>query len=108
MEQLKQELQSINFDASNHKNTKLFSVLVRYLSLESGVNIKILELKDLPGETAICSQCVMKTLTENSLTDKFLTLTGDNENTNFGGIARRGKNKNIYTQRSRKQLNIIY
>jgi hypothetical protein len=43
---------SVLTDASNHKEIKIFPALVRYFDYKSGVKIKMLELKSLPGETS--------------------------------------------------------
>jgi hypothetical protein len=40
-------------DASNHKDMKILPVPVRYFDYETGVKIKISELKSVPGETSV-------------------------------------------------------
>jgi hypothetical protein len=39
-------------DASNHKDTNIFRVFIRYFEPSKGVQGKLLELKSLPGERA--------------------------------------------------------
>ena len=56
-DELYQELNRIDFvtvtiNASNMKVVKLVPIVVRYLLLESGVKVKLLEFKSVPGETA--------------------------------------------------------
>ena len=56
-EQLKQDLSSANYvsvyaDASNYKSTKLFPILVHYFKPDSEIQVKMLEMKELPGETS--------------------------------------------------------
>ena len=57
IEELHQELDQINLitgsiDASNMKEVKLAPIVIRYFLPESGVKIKLLEFKSVPGETA--------------------------------------------------------
>lgn len=89
---------SISTDASNHKEIKIFPVLVRYFDYKTGVNIKILELKSLPGETsAIVNDHLTDCLTKNGLAGKVVGLCADNTNSNFGDVARKGQN-NVFTK----------
>jgi len=101
LEQLESDLETVNFvtmftDSFNHNSTKLFPVLVRYFNPTSGVHIKILEMKSLPGETAIkVSTYLITSLEKHKLKNKVVGLCADNTNSNFGGKARRGQN-NVY------------
>lgn len=101
MKHLKDELENVNFvsifiDASNHKEVKLFPILVRYFLPSSGIQVKLLEFKDLSGETsALQHQYIMETLESHQLSQKLIAFCADNANTNFGGAERKGKN-NIY------------
>ena len=57
IEELHRELDQINFvtvliDASNMKEVKLVSIVVRYFLPESGVKVELVEFKSVPGETA--------------------------------------------------------
>jgi hypothetical protein len=82
---------SVLTDASNHKEIKIFPVLVRYSDCKTGVKIKILELKSLPGETAVViSDYLSDCLTENGLAGKVVGLCADDTNSNFGGAERKG------------------
>ena len=98
MNQVKAELNVVNFvtvstDASNHKDVKLFPVIIRYFLPLSGVKIKILDMQSLPGETAetICN-FLLNSLQRHGLTEKVVGFCADNANTNFGGLQRRGRN----------------
>lgn len=100
---LKKELSSASYisiytDSSNHKDLKLFPILVRYFDPKVGIKIKILDLAALPGET---SDIIVKHLLENlenyDLKDKLAGYCADNTNTNFGGRSRKGKN-NVFSK----------
>ncbi|KAL4147793.1 hypothetical protein QTP88_002142 [Uroleucon formosanum] len=84
---------SILVDASNHKAIKLVPVIVRYFSPTTGVRNKILEFSNLPGETAdLIHNQIIKVLNNFNLTEKIISYSADNTNTNFGGLQRKGKN----------------
>ena len=89
---------TIMTDASNHKDTKLFPILVRFFQPYEGVCIKILDFQSQPGET---SDIIVKYLQENiekhGLNEKVVAYCGDNTNCNFGGSSRHGRN-NVYTK----------
>lgn len=103
MQTVEADLNSVNFitvcwDASNHKNTKLMPILVRFFLPSTGIQLKILELKDIPGETAdLVSEYVINVITNFNINDKVIGLCADNTNSNFGGAARKGAN-NVYTK----------
>ena len=100
-EELKNDLMEINFvtltaDASNRKDVKLIPVMVRYFWPEEGVKSKLLDFHSVPGETAdityySITNCLVSTLKKNDLEQKIVTYCGDNCNTNFGGVNRKGK-----------------
>jgi len=83
-------------DASNHGNTKLFPVLIRFFQPYEGAQVKLLDLKSQPGET---SDIVLEYLTEiiekHELNRKLVAFCSDNTNCNFGGAARKEVN-NIF------------
>lgn len=39
-------------DSSNHREIKVVPLLVRYFDSDKGIQVKLLELKDLPGESS--------------------------------------------------------
>lgn len=96
MEQVLEELKNTKFatlmvDTSNHKNLKLVPILIRYFNPKEGVQIKILEFTNLQGETAdILTKYIMDVLKKYNLSDKIVAFSGDNCNTNFGGVERKG------------------
>lgn len=101
--ELRCDLENVTFisiltDASNHKEIKIFPLLVRYFDRNKGLKVKILELKSLPGETSdIVSSFLIDCLTENGLELKVVGLCADNTNSNFGGAERKGQN-NVFTK----------
>jgi hypothetical protein len=85
-------------DTSNHKELKVFPVLVRCSDYKTGVKIKIFKLKSLSGETsATVSDYLSDSLAENGLVGKFVGLCEDNMNYNFRGAERKDQN-NVFTQ----------
>ena len=100
-EELKNDLMEINFvtltaDASNRKDVKLIPVMARYFWPEEGVKSKLLDFHSVLGETAVITNCLVSTLRKNNLTQKIVAYCGDNCNTNFGGVNRKGKN-NVFS-----------
>lgn len=84
---------SISTDASNHGSKKIYPVLVRFFQPYEGVQVKILDLQNQPGETSdIIVSYLVQVLRDNNLSAKVVAFCGDNANVNFGGAARRGTN----------------
>lgn len=80
-------------DSSNHGAQKLVPIVVRYFHETRGVNVKVLELETLSGETSNqLSEYVFSVLSRNDLVDKVVGMSADNTNTNFGGAKRKGTN----------------
>jgi hypothetical protein len=96
--QIREELEDAKFisiivDSSNHKHTKLVSILVHYFVPQQGVKMKILEFTDLSGESsAQLTEHIVCVLEEAKLIDKVVLPSADNTNTNVCGAKRRGKN----------------
>lgn len=91
-------------DAGNHKSTKIFPFGIRYFDMVKGIQFKLLRVTSLPNETVetITNFCI-DTLKEFKLDiSKCVAFCGDNTNTNFGGIRRKGT-CNIYCKL--KQIN---
>lgn len=88
---------SVSLDSSNHKELKMFPTLIRYFDLKTGVQVKLLDLQALPGETSdiVCDHLI-KLLQNANVLDKVVGFSADNTNTNFGGAARSGKNNVFY------------
>ena len=89
---------SISTDASNHKNEKMFSLLIHYYS-KTGINIKLLKLENLRGETSdvVVNFCIQVLKDLKIDIKKCIGFGGDNANVNFGGQRRRGIN-NVYNK----------
>ena len=76
----------------------IFPALVRYFDHKTGVEIKILWLKSLLGETSvIASYYLSDCLTEHGLVGKVFGLCADTMNSNFGGAERKDKN-DVFTK----------
>lgn len=93
---------SISVDASNHGAQKLLPLVIQYFKFhkdsdDNGINTKLINLETTKSETAeVISDYIVKTLQEFDLANKCIAFSGDNCNTNFGGINRQGKN-NVFT-----------
>ena len=94
IEELHQELDQINFvtvsiNASSMKEVKLVPIVVCYFLPESGVQVKLLEFKSVPGETAqILSEYLLSVLDQKKIKGKLIQFCADNCNTNFGSVNR--------------------
>ena len=107
-------LQDISFfgvatDASNHGATKLFPVVIQYFDYQNGgIQSKIIDLQAAKNET---SETVFSLLTnvlnEKHILSKCVAFCGDNCNTNFGGIKRKGCNNVFSKLKSTVSSNLI-
>ena len=86
-------------DSSNHQSTKLFPIVVQYFDWKhGGLQSKLLEVKSTTNETSLTiANKVKETLTKMGLFEKCVSFTGDNCNTNFGGL-RRPKGNNVFSR----------
>jgi len=83
---------SVMVDSSNHSNLKLVPVLVRYIAPTRGIQVKVIEFQNLTGDTSeILVNHILSVLEKYKITEKVIAFCGDNCNTNFGGLARKGK-----------------
>jgi len=100
---------SVLVDASNHKSVKLVPTIVRYFNPENGIKNDILEFSNLPGETAkLIHNKIVSILKKIELEEKIISFSGDNNtNTNFGGIARKGKNNVFLKLKNTLKRNIL-
>lgn len=95
---LNNALQKINFfsvmvDSFNHREIKVVPLLVRYFDSDMGIQVKLLELKDLSEESSeILNEYIFNTLLKVDIVSKCIGLYADNTNTNFGGPNRQGTN----------------
>lgn len=108
VKELNDDLSTSNFvtltiDASNRKAIKIVPCIVRYFVPEQGVKVKLLEFQSVPGETSeILANYLVSVIKKNDLVQKVVGFCGDNCNTNFGGVKRKGVN-NVYV-RLKKEL----
>lgn len=80
---------TVTIDSSNRKDIKLTPVVVRYFTINDGVNVKLLHFDELPGETSdILLDHVLKCTKKYYIDSKIVCLCADNTNTNFGGVNR--------------------
>jgi hypothetical protein len=87
---------SLSTDASNHHATKLIPVVIQYFVPSKGIQVKLLDVHEVPGETAeIVTSAIMDTVDKFSVKPKVVAFSADNTNANFGGAHRQGR-KNIY------------
>lgn len=99
---LKEELLNCRYvtlttDASNHGNTKMMPVIVRYFSPTVGVRVKMIEFSTEKNETSeTIAELLIKTADKNDIANKFVAFCGDNCPTNFGSAARGGQNNVFY------------
>lgn len=97
---MKSDLEKVSFltaftDSSNHKDIKLFPIVIRYFDEFVGIKVKTLEFTCLNGETSeIVCEFLFNKLVQHNIEKKLVALCADNTNTNFGGVARRGT-KNV-------------
>lgn len=89
---------SISTDTSNRHDIKLAPIVVRYFVPEKGVSVKLLDFRSVTGETSeILANHLMSIIKKHELENKVAAFCGDNCNTNFGGVNRRGTN-NVFTK----------
>jgi hypothetical protein len=85
-------------DASNHIDLKIVPIIVRYFIPDKGVATEILKFSSLPGETSdLLVDHILEVAQKHDIADKIIGISADNNNTNFGGLKRKGKN-NVFTK----------
>ena len=99
VEQFKTDLQDVPFisvatDASNHGSTKLFPLVIQYFDVKKHViTSKVLKIENTKNETSdTITELIITQLRRHDLLSKCIAFSGDNCNTNFGGIERYGTN----------------
>jgi hypothetical protein len=100
---IKKELENVQFlgvqtDGSNHKDVKLFPVVIRYFNpIENGLTRKLIDLTSVVDEKAeTISNLIINNLKELQCEEKCKAFGGDNCNTNFGSVSHSG-NCNVYS-----------
>lgn len=102
--QIKSELEeayfvSISTDASNHKNVKMFPVIVRFFSPDHGIKVRLIEFTSLPAEDGLSIfNMVKETFEKWGFGHKIICFCGDNCATNFGKVDRTNGDKNVFTR----------
>jgi hypothetical protein len=81
---------------SNRSEVKLVPIVVRYFSIEEGIQVKLLHFDEVSGESAeIFAQYLMQYVKKYKLEEKLVCYTADNTNSNFGGVKRKGE-ENVF------------
>ena len=113
IEMILQEIQSTPFlglgtDGSNHKNIKLFPIVIQYFDGKKGIQVRLLDFHNVNDEKAeTISNYIMERLKIHGLSEKISCFVADNANTNFGGINRGGKNNIFYFLKQKLNSNLI-
>jgi hypothetical protein len=91
-------------DASNHGHVKLLPILIRYVLVDMDadktendscvqIKTKLVYFVEITVETAeIISQSALQVIRKLGLENKVIAISGDNTNTNFGGLKQKGTN----------------
>ena len=83
-DELRQKLDQVNFvtvtiDTSNRKEVKLVPIVVRYFLPETGVKVKLLQFKSVPGKTAaILIEYLLSVLDRTALNEKLIGFCAGN------------------------------
>lgn len=93
----------VSTDGSNHGAVKIFPIIIQYFDWQKGgIQSKLIEVQDTPNETAeTIAKYLNETLAKNNLSEKCIAFTGDNCNTNFGGIRRNEDGNNVFANLKR-------
>lgn len=99
----------ISTDASNHNSVKMFPVLIQYFDFKKGgMQIKLVDICSTDNETSeTVTDLLCSVLEKLHLTQKCISFSGDNCNTNFGGINRAGQNNIFNRLKSKMNENLI-
>lgn len=96
---------SISTDASNHKDIKMFPVIIRFFSPTQGPKIRLIEFTNLTNETGEDIFNFLKLTWQTwGFGEKIICFCGDNCPTNFGAVDRAHGKANVFA-RLRKELN---
>lgn len=76
----------------------MLPVLVQYFVLDRGIQVKMIDMPSISGETAdIITNSITTAMIQFELKDKVIGFSADNTNANFGGAHRRG-HINVFTK----------
>lgn len=101
-------------DTSNHRNVKLFPVLIQFFQPYEGFQGKLIEFKLQPRETSnIFMKYSTEILGEPNLNSRLASFCDDYTNNNFGGLERKGINNisralNAYLGRDLTEVRCSY
>jgi hypothetical protein len=86
-------------DSSSHGAIKLFPIVIQYFNWKKGgLQSKLLEVKNTVNELSLTIATEVKeTLNKNGLLQKCVSFTGDNCNTNFGGVQKKKGGNNVFS-----------
>ena len=86
-------------DSSSHKSTKLSPIVIQYFDWKNGsLQSKLLEVKHTTNKTSLTiANEVKQTLIKVGFVEKCGSFTGNNCNTNFGGLSRK-KGNSVFSQ----------
>lgn len=88
---------SVATDGSNHGANKLFPIVIQFFKFDKGIKSYLLDIVSVSNEKATTiSEILCDTLRKFNISQKVIAFSGDNCNTNFGGIKRKGEN-NVYS-----------
>lgn len=106
--QLQVSFVTISTDTSNHKNIKMFPIVVRYFSPQNGISNKLIEIVDLSDEKSDTIEKQIEKGCDNfGIRDKTICFGADNAPANFGGL-NRGGDKNVFALMRKKFKNCSY
>ena len=113
---------SISTDASNHKEIKLFPLVIRYVfclnfvtlnylrffTAAKGVQVRLLDMRNLPGEDSqLVADFISQILDKHGLKwQNLVSFCADNAPVNFGGPLMQGPN-NVFKKLLIKKKNLI-
>uniref|UniRef100_A0A914WM39 Uncharacterized protein n=2 Tax=Plectus sambesii TaxID=2011161 RepID=A0A914WM39_9BILA len=99
---------SISTDASNHKEIKLFPLVIRYFTASKGVQVRLLDMESLPGEdSTMVANFIAQVLGKHQLQfENLVSFCADNAPVNFGGPQLAGPN-NVFKKLQEKKKNLI-
>ena len=96
---------SISVDASNHNEVKLFPLVIKFFNAKVGVQVRLLDLRSMPGETSEqIFNFILSSIQENGLGLKQLTsFCADNAPVNFEGSQHKGQN-NVFCPQTAQHM----
>uniref|UniRef100_A0A8C9YPE1 Uncharacterized protein n=1 Tax=Sander lucioperca TaxID=283035 RepID=A0A8C9YPE1_SANLU len=91
----------VSTDGSNHRAVKIFPIIIQYFDWKKDV-VQTKYHDYTPNETAeTIAKYLTETLAKNYLSEKCIAFTGNNCNTNFGGLRRDEAGKNVFANLKR-------